>query len=307
MSVRNLAKLALFFSLSFAVIFLAAMGIRYLSLRVEWARNLPQKPETFLTIIIAAAHWALSLAMYASILLALSYAARRRYFAPMTVLCVMILSMCFNFGISFALYHWEFVPPAKTSVKQLGENGLILSNTLNRNETAVVLLKGTAEPFGPRVTAMPDRPLFFQESTANTNINLPPIPFVDNSPWFMKSLSIDIRLSEEQLQRRFDEGYRPYFIYAGALIFLLSSLGFAIKVSVWPLANLFLGALAFRGILAIETFFNSPEMRDLFDTFFKGLIPTAMAVPLIFFGFGLLVHSYSILIFIAKRRDDDGD
>ena len=139
---RNLAKLALFYSLSFIVLFLAAAGFRFLSLMVDWARALPQKPETFLTILITAAHWASSLAMYLSIVVALSYAARKRCFTPMTALCVMILTMAFNFGISFALHHWKHVPPAQTEGRQLGENGLILSNSLNRNETAVILLRG---------------------------------------------------------------------------------------------------------------------------------------------------------------------
>jgi len=304
--VKNLAKLALFFSLSFAIIFVTAVGVHYLNIQVEWARLLPQKPETFLTMIISAAHWALSLAMYTSILLSMNYAARRRCYAPMTVICVMSLSLLLNFGISFTLYHWESVPPAETSFKPMGEKGLILSNTLNRNETAVILLNGTAEPFGPRVTAIPDRPLLFQESTANTNISLPPIPFGDDSPWFIRSVSIDFKLSNDQLHRRFGEGFFPYFLYSGALIFLLCSLGLSInKFSVWPLANLFLGVLAFRGILAVETFFNTPEMQDLAGSFFKNIMPASMVIPLIFFAFGLLASTYSILFYAAKRRNED--
>jgi len=303
--VKHLAKLALFFSLSFAIIFLAATGVRYLSLWVEWARTLPQKPETYLTLIISAAHWALSLALYMSMLLALSYAARRRYFAPMTVICIFVLSMFFCFSFSLALDHWKYVPSAHSGVHQLGDRGLILSNSLDGNETAVILLKGMAEPLGPRVTAIPDRPLAFQESTTNASLDLPPVPFGDDTPWFLQSLIIDIRLSEEQLQKRFSEGFASFFIYSGAMIFLLSSLGFAIKFSVWPLANLFLGMLAFRGILAVETFFNSAEMQELFSAFLKNMIPSSMAVPLLFFGFGLLIHVYSILVFIAKRRDDN--
>jgi len=304
--VKNLAKLALFFSLSFAIVFVAAIGVDYLALQVEWARILPQKPETFLTMIISAAHWALSLAMYTSILLSMSYAARRRCFAPMSMICVMLLSLLFNFGVSFALYHWESVPPAETNLKPMGEKGLILSNNLNRNETAVVLLNGTAEPLGPRVTAIPDRPLLFQESTANASISLPPIPFGDDSPWFIKSLSIDLKLSNEQLHKRFGEGLFSYFLYSGALIFMLCSFGLTInKFSVWPLANLFLGILAFRGVLAIETFFNSPEMQDLSGSFFKNVIPSTMMVPLIFLIFGLLVSTYSILFYAAKRRNED--
>ena len=299
---RNLARLALFFSLSFVIIFLAATGFRYLSLIVDWARVLPQKPETYLTILITAAYWALSLATYLSIVITLSSAAKKNYFAPMIVICMMILTLGFNFGISSALYHWGYVPPAYMEGRQMGEDGLILSNSLNRNETAVILLKGSAQPLGPRVTAMPDRPLFYQESTANAQVSFPPIPFTDNSPWFMKSVAIDLRLNAEQLQKRFNEGVIPYFIYAGSLVFLLCSLGFIFKFSVWPLANLFLGILAFIGILTSESFFNTPEMQELFRTFLKDMLPSQLVVPLIFTGFGIMVHLYSVLVYVAKRR-----
>ena len=308
---KNFAKLALFFSLSFIIIFLAATAARYLFLWVEWARNLPQKPETLLTIIIPAAHWALSLAMYASILLTLSYAARKHYFTPMIMICTMILSACFTFLISFALYYWSSVPPSQsyglqTSDLKMGENGLILSNTINRNETAVILLRGTSEPLGPRVTAIPDRPLAYQESTANTNFSLPPVPFEGGSPWPIISLSIDIRLSGEQLQKRFNEGYFSFFLYSGALIFFLCSLSFLVRLSVWPLANLFIGILAFRGILAAEMFLNSPEIHEIFNSLTKNILPSMMAVPVIFIGFAILVNIYSILVFAAGRRNEDG-
>ena len=303
---KNLSKLALFFSLNFLIIFLAATGLRFLALGVEWARQLPQRPETFLTLVITAAHWALSFALYYTILLTLCYAARRNYFGLMPVSCIMVLSIFLCFGISLALHYWKYVPPAETAGRQIGENGLVLSNTLHRNETAVILLRGTADPFGPRVTAIPDRPLVFQESTANARISLPPVPFGNDTPWFVESLFIDIRLNAEQLKQRLNEGFLSFFIYSGALIFLLSSLGFAIKISVWPLANLFIGIIVFRGILAAETFLNSLEMQEILGSFFMNIIPTTMAVPLIFCLLGLLVHVYSILVYISKKRDKDG-
>jgi len=304
---RSLAKLSIFFTLTFVIIFLVSAGIRFLGLHVQGAQNLPPKPETTLTLLIAAAQWALSLTIYSAILLSLSYGARRQYFAPMVVISVIVLSLIFHFGISSALYQWKNVPSAVTTGKQIGENGLILSNNLNRNETAVILLKGPAESLGPRVTAIPNRPLQFIESTPNVNLDLPPIPFGDDTPWFLKSVSIDIKLSGAQINRRFIEGYQPYFIYAGALIFLLSSLGFAIKFSVWPLADLFLGALAFRGILAIETFLNTPEMQEIIGSFLNNKIPVSMAVPAVFFSFGLLVNIYAILVYIIRRRKADDD
>jgi len=302
---RGLAKLSILFTLTFLIIFLAAAGIKFLSLRVEWAQNLPLKPETTLTLLIAAAHWALSLTMHLTILLSLSYGARKDYFPPMVVICVTALSLLFHFGVSTALYQWKNVPSAVTVEKQTGEKGLILSNNLNRNETAVILLEGPAEPLGPRVTAIPEQPLRYLESTSNVNLDLPPIPYGDDTPWFLKSVSIDLKLSEAQIFRRFLEGRHSYFIYAGALIFLLSSLGFAIKFSVWPLANIFLGALAFRGILAVETFLNTPEMQEILGSFLGDMLPVSMAVPAAFFSFGMLINVYAILVFIMRRRKSD--
>ncbi|MDR2941041.1 MAG: hypothetical protein LBV17_00420 [Treponema sp.] len=302
---RGFAKLSILFTLTFFIFLLLSAGIRFLGLRVEWAQNLPPKPETSLTLLIAAVHWALSLTMHISILLSLSYGARRQYFPPMVVITVTALSLLFHFGISSALYQWKNVPSAVTAVKPVGEKGLILSNKFSRNETAVILLKGPAEPLGPRVTAIPDQPLQFIESTSNASLDLPPIPFGDNTPWFLKSVSIDLKLSEDQIFERFLEGRHSYFIYVGALIFLMSSLGFAIKFSVWPLADLFLGVLAFRGILAVEIFLNTPEMREIISSFLNNTVPVFIAVPAVFFGFGALINVYAILVYVIKRRKPD--
>nr|AGS51921.1 hypothetical protein [uncultured bacterium contig00002] len=221
----------------------------------------------------------------------------------------MILSAAFTFGISFVLEQWKSVPPAQTAGIQLGDKGLILSNSLNRNETAVILLNGTSDPLGPRVTSVPGQPLVFQEAVfaAGTSYDLPPVPFGDNTPWFLKDLSIDIRLNAELFQKKFIEGIIPFFIYVCPLIFMLCSLGYAIKFSAWPLANFFLGILAFRGILALETFFNSPEMQEIISSFLRNAIPVSFAVPLIFCIFGLLVCLYSVLVFIVRRRLDNDD
>jgi len=291
----------IFFSLSFVIVFAVAACLKFIELRVEWARNLPPKPETSLTLFITAAHWALSAALFSTIIIALNYSVRKGYFALMSILCVMIMSMVFCLGISSALEHWKSVPPSQTTGVSLGANGLILSNSLNRSETAVILLKGSSEPFGPRVVSIPDQPLSFQE-TASANFELPPVPFADNTPYFLKSLSIDIRLNAEMFQQKFRENFSSYLLYAGSIIFLLCSLGFAIKFSVWPLANLFIAVLAFRGILMLETFLNTPEMQEIIGSFLDNKLSVTLAVPMLFLGFGMLVYLYSFLVFVIKGR-----
>jgi hypothetical protein len=304
--VKKFAKLILFFSLTFIIIFVIVTAVKFLSMRVDWAKNLPPKPEASLTSLITAAHWALSLTIYSSIIITINYTIRRKFFALMSFICVVCLSFLFNYGISTALEQWKSVPPARNTGISLGGKGLILSNTLNKNETSVILLNGTAEPLGPRVIAIPDQPLSYQRM-ASADFELPPIQFGDDTPWFLKDIDIDIRLNAEMFQRRFLEGFFPYLTYVGSLIYLLCSLGYFFKLSVWPLANLFMATLAFRGILAFNTFFNTKEMQMITASFLDNKIQAVYALPLVFLGFGTLVNLYQFLVFAAKRKVNDDD
>jgi len=311
--VRNLAKLVLFFSLTFIIVFTAVTCLKFLSLRVDWAKSLPVRPETTLTLLMAAVHWALTLTLFSSILITLNYIVRRKHFPLTSIIFIMLLSFGFCCGISFTLNQMKFVAPAQVTGIQMGEKGVILSNALNRNVTTVVLLDGTANPYGPRVTAIPGQPMIFHESmperpnTGRTMFDLPPFQFTDDTPWFLKSLSIDIRLNSEMFQQKFQEGFVPYLIYTGSFILLLCSLGFAIKFSAWPLANLFLAALAFRGILAFGSFSNTPEIQEIIGSFFNNVIPVSLALPIFFISFSLLANMFSLLVFIAKRKEYDDD
>jgi hypothetical protein len=301
--VKNFAKLVLLFSISFLAIFLISTVFRFLALRVDWAKRLPVKPETALTLLIAAAHWALSLSLFASLLFALGYSLRRGYLTVMTLSVLMSLSFVFCFGILTVLVNMKTVTPAQTSGIPLGGKGLMLSNTLNRNETVVVLLGGTAEPLGPRVTSNPGQPLVYQQFS-RSDFELPSVSFGDDTPWFLKSLAIDLRLNAGVFQQKYSEGFGSFLVYAGAIIFFLCSLGLAIKFSAWPLANLFIGILAFRGVLALEVFLNTPEIQETMGAFLKDTLPVSFAIPVIFIAFGALLQLYSMLILITKRRNE---
>jgi len=298
------AKLVLFFSINFLIIFALMTCFRFLSLRIEWAKILPVRPESTLTLMLTAAHWALSLALFCSILIAINYVVRRSYNAIIAIPSIIFLTLAFTFCFSFVLNQWSSVPPARVQGISLGGKGLILSNSLNRNVTAVVLLEGTDNPLGPRVTSIPGQPLILHETTS-ANFSLPPVPFGDDTPWFLKSISIDVRLNAEMFQRKYSEGILSFLLYSGSLIFMLCSLGFAVKFSVWPLANLFIATLAFRGILAFNTFFNTPEMQEILDSFWNKMLPASVALPLLFICFGILINMYSFLVYASKRRDDD--
>ena len=296
-----------FFSLSFAILFLVSTGMRFLTIRLELAKLLSYRSEATLTMLIAAAHWAMSFALYGGVLLGLSYAAREGIFAPAAAICIALLTIGFASGIGMGLASWENVPPTSTTELPLGGPGLILGNSERPSSTTIVLLRGPAEPGGARVVSIPGRPMQYQGEYTGRNLalaGLPPAPFGDDTPWFLKSLAIDLRLNAENLRRLLGMGLPPFLEYAGALVFLLCSLLFIFKFSAWPLANLFLGCLAFRGILALETFFNSAEMQDVFGSFLQNRVPISHVVPLIFCGVGLLAWLYSFFAYLARRRDE---
>ena len=304
-NVRRLARLALFFSLGFVILFLFAAGMRFLAIRLEWIKTLSRQGEAILTELIAAARWALSFSLYGGILAGLSYSVRKKIAMPAALLCVGLLGLGFVCGASIALDSWEQVPPETRPAQLLGGPGLILANSRQPSSAVMVLLEG--EPNGARVMAIPGKPLEYQAEYAGKDpslVSLPAAPFEDNSPWFLKSLAIDLRLNAEKLRQLFNAGLGPFLLYTGALIFLLCSLSFILKFSAWPLLSLCLGCLTFRGVLALEIFVNSREMQDVFDSFLRDRLPLPLAVPLIFCGIGIVACLYSFLVYLAKRQGE---
>jgi len=308
--VRKLLKLVLFFSLSFALLFIITTGLRFLILRVEWIRALSQEQGAILVDLIIAARWALSLSLYGGILMGLSYAVRKEIFAPVALPCIIVLTLVFIWGGAELVENVENVPSEKTREQPLGKPGLILSNTILPSGTVIVLLEGPAKPNGSRVVATPGKPMLYQSEFAGKDLSLaslPPAPFINDCPWFLKSFAIDLRLNAELLWKHMDEGLLPYLIQTGSLVFLLCSLMFIFRFSAWPLVNLFLGCLAFRGVLALEIFFHTPEMQDIFNSFLQNRLPLPLAVPVIFCGVGLLVCLYSLLVYLVKGRYNYGN
>ena len=302
-----MVKLALFFSLGFMILLCIGTGMRLLALRLEWVKSLSWQPESLMVELIVAARWALSFGLYGGILLGLSYAVRKKVFMPVAILCIGLLTFAFTFGISFVLDSWGNVPSEKKATEPLGGHGLVLSTSNRPSSTVLVLLEGPVEPIGPRIVIVPEQPMQYfpgHSGVVPSPVHLPPLMFSDAHPWLLESLVIDVRLNADNLQRLFDRETMWFFIYTGALIFLLCSLSFIFQISSWPLANLFLGFLAFRGILALENFFNSPEIQATFDSFLQNRLPLVMTVPVIFCVIGSLIYLYSFLIYLVKRQKE---
>jgi hypothetical protein len=299
--VANLARLILFFSLSFVGIFIFSALLRFLIIKTQAAGIFPPQGERNLSEFLEAARWALALSAHGAILSALSYSARRRIFAPLSIPVIVFLACAMSFIGFWALERANFLPPAQFPPKTLGQPGLILT----QSGSVIVLLEEPEKIYGPRVVAMDGQPLLFQENPrgpGNSGAYLPRLPFISRAPWFLRSLAIDINLAGLQMEALFKQGPVPFIIYAGALIFLLASFRFILEFSVWPLANFFLGILAVRGVLALESFVNSPEIADFLGFYLGQPELSAYAVPLSWCLFAVLICLYTFLVSLIKKR-----
>jgi hypothetical protein len=302
--VKNFARLVIFFSLSFAALFFFIVVVRYLHIRIDAARSFPPGPDQRMAELFFAIRWALPASIYTSLLFGLSYSVRRRVFAPLSLVCLVTLTTALSFAVLTASEYLERVPGPVEPVKTLGGPGLILRQADN----AIVLLGEPGEIRGPRLVSVPGQALIFQRTppgAGNSVLNLPSAPFRTDTAWFLQSLIIDFSLAGRRLATRFAEGPAPFLTYTLALIFLLSSLRFVLGLGAWPLVNLFLGALVFRGILTLETFLNAEEIHDFLAGFAGGIVPPSLISPLVFCFLGFLVCLYSGLSFLAARKSDE--
>jgi hypothetical protein len=299
--VVNLARLILFFSLAFVGIFVFSAFLHFLIIKTQAAGIFPPQGERNLSEFLEAARWALALSVHGAILSALSYSARRRIFAPLSIPVIVFLACAMSFIGFWALQRANFLPPAQLPPKTLGQPGLILT----QSGSVIVLLEEPEKIYGPRVVVMDGQPLLFQENPrgpGNSGAYLPRLPFISQAPWFLRSLAIDINLAGIQMEALFNRGLVSFIIYEGSLIFLLASFRFILEFSVWPLANFFLGILAVRGVLALESFINSPEIADFLGFYLGQPELSAYAVPLSWCLFAVLICLYTFLISLVKKR-----
>jgi len=297
---KKLARLTLFFSLCFVALFIVSILFGLLAYWIDMVRNIPAGAVEGVDATELA--WkALPVALFLSILLALSYSVRRSMPVPLTLFCIIVLGCLFSGGGALGISRAGALRPALTPVSAVrGGPGLILT----QSDNAMILLKESGDIRGSRVVSIPGRPLIYQEAPIgpnNTILKLPALPFRNDVPWFIQSLTIDFSLCSAELKSRLAENWLSFAAYAFSLVLLLGSLRFVLELSRWHLANLFIGALIFRSVLTLATFLGAGEINALIVSFLNGKAPPVFVTPLIFSALGVLIIFYTLLTRLARR------
>ncbi|MDR2444569.1 MAG: hypothetical protein LBD44_01335 [Spirochaetaceae bacterium] len=298
---KNYARFLIFFGLCFIILFITAVGIAFLHVWVDAVRHVPVKSSIMLNEIVESGCWALPFALYLTIVFSVNEGRRHKVAWPLIFVSAVALAGVFTFGISKGLSNAGVMPapPLATNHITLGRQGLLLS----RPGVVITLLDRPSNAAGSRVVAVKDRELIYQKVPVGADgkiIGLPPIPFHDASGWLSYLIISDLSVSGRFIAARFNEGLIPYFAWTLALIVLLVSLGLVFELTRWPLANIFLGLLIFRGVLAFEVFLNSDKIMEYLLEFTRGAIPDALITPAIFVALSVLVLVYSFLIFLSR-------
>ena len=303
---KNLARLLIFYSLSFVIAFVFVLVLRFLSSWIDAVRIIYQNPERA-DVIIAAAKMALPVALFLTIMLSLSYSVRRRISPFVSITLVFILSCVFYSAFFIGIERIEVYDPTLEIPANLNsEAGLILSQL----DTDIILLRGGGDSGGvaefPRVIAFPERPLVYQEAALGPRNTVLSLPLEGKAPWFVQSMLMDFSLLAREFESRYIEGLFSFLFFGAALFLLLASLRFVMELSSWPMANLFLGALCFRLILSLVIFLRAADVIDFLNTFANGYFEQNLIAPIVFMILGLLILLYTFMVTMARRRRSDG-
>jgi hypothetical protein len=296
--VKNMLRLFRFFVLSFLGVFLMAAVLWGFSVCINGAQFIPPKPGNLLGETAAAARNAIPVGLYTALLFSLSYAVRRNIPVFLTLLILWTTALALTLGLFLGVGRLSALVPAGTGQQApaLGKPGLILSE----GRTTVILIEDPGKARGVRAVSRPGRSLGYQASGGPEP--LPMAPFYREGSPFLDKLRLEGALCADRLSLLFGEGLIPFLLYTGALIFLLVSLRFVLDLSGWPLANLLLGALIFRGVLSFEGFIGLQDVRALIRSFMGNRLPESLLSPLIFCGIGLLFIVYTWLVFLGRNR-----
>jgi hypothetical protein len=298
--VRKVAKLLLYFSLTFTIIFLLSAGLGVLHVWIDAVSSVPARSFVAFADFIPSVEWALPFTLYTTTLMAMSYACRTKISTLGAFVVLFIFAFGFTYAVSLGISHAKgmALPPMDIGRGTLGNPGLALSG----HGMTVVLLDNPSNAPGERVVSLGDRPLFYQPNPVSPEGNPIPIPstlFKLKNIALFDSLLIDFSLTAKELSARFADGLGSYAAYTGAIIFVLLSLTAVLDIGAWPLANIFIGAVLFRLVLSLEVFVGQRDTLEYLAGFLGRWIPASLVAPCIIGAVGVLLAVYSGLIFAA--------
>ncbi|MDR3303288.1 MAG: hypothetical protein LBS86_02645 [Treponema sp.] len=304
----SIVRLIRFICLAFVITIVIFTLVNFLALKVEallvlWL--LQSSVDTFASEVCKS----LPPVMYIIVLLSLSYSVRRGLNIPLSIICVGTISLLW-----VALFTVLLGPTTKVmdvfsnnTPFYLGERGVIMHEA----DDAFVVLGGLSDPTSGRVLIEKNIPLQYQDSVNSISgasfahgegLVTPSIFFRHDSIHFLGWILSDFTRMGQEFSVRLDESFLSFYLYVASIVFCLCSLCFVFTLSSWPLANIFLGAVLFLGVLRLGVLFEHSEVQAFFLSFWVEDIPVSLLEPALFCALGLLFLLATLLVSVTRKR-----
>jgi hypothetical protein len=283
----------------FIIVFVVLTIMQFLAIRIELERMLSFAPQEAKIDSMLTAGWrSLLPSIYIAMLFGLSYCARYKFPVSLSIIYMMVLSLIWIGFFSLALGMIQRGSPWPTeTLQRLGGVGLITVD----GDQSQVLLQNPNVP-GVLVISPPNSSLRYEDT--QVNLGSLSVFFRKESVHFMEMIVDKFTRTSEQCGVRLRESFLSFFLYILALVFCLSTLRFVFDASSWPLANLFLGALLFWGVLEIETLLDSEQVRAFINAIGGETFPMFVVVPLALCVLGLVFFLLSFGNSFFKKEAD---
>jgi hypothetical protein len=243
---------------------------------------------------VNAAHTGIPFTLYLSVLLGLSYTARKKIRIIPSIVVIFLLAVGWTVLFAWATAH---IPPhpyvSRTSVS-LARDGLIM--TAENGQKSV--FPSAASP----LPSAASEGMLEPDKTPQMPSPAKPLSFKSDRIFFIQNISKDFLHLAENFDQLRETGFVNFTLYAAGLVVLLVSMRFIMDLSVWALANLFLGFIAFSGIFTFELFINSTSFHRLLLSLVTDGISTSLINPLILCVAGLFVMGVNGVVYSIKKK-----
>ncbi len=250
---------------------------------------------------------ALSFTLYGTVLISLSYSVRKTVGALPTLIVITLSGTLLSGGITEGLKTISASPVSATMAKllyqpkALGEPGLIRAYTTESGVTVQAVLGDSGIAQGSAIVMEGTKALRKVDFPAPGTV-VWKNPFEQGTIGTIRTLEEELFLSSDRLFRRADQGWLDILVFALTLSFFLASFQFVFRLTAWPLANLFLGALIFRFLVFFEQAIYSEEATQFIGVLSQGFLPESMVTPAALVALGILLNIYSLLLYLAQDR-----
>jgi hypothetical protein len=292
-SVKNIAKVCYFFSVCFVVVLLVWTTAHFFQISETNAEKITLPVFSFWGFL-EAARTGIPFALYLSVLLSLSYTARKKIRVIPSMVTIFLLAIGWTFLSAWAVAHIPPHPRISGKPVSLVRDGLIV--TTDRGQKAVFLSTGL-----PSSSLAFTGALRFDDAPETPN-SAKPLSFKVSRVPLTKSIANDFLRLQENLIELQEMGFAYFAVYAVGLVILLVSTRFIMDLSVWALVNLFLGFIAFYGISAFELFMDSNWRYADLLSFVIDRTPTPLTDSLVLCVAGLFVMGVSGAVYLARKR-----